>query len=137
MIRTSTAPFAACILRVALGILFVVPVALKIFVFSVPGSVAYFASLGLPAIAAYATIALEFLGAIALIIGFYASWIAIPLALEVLGTIVMVHGAHGWFFSNQGGGWEFPALWAIALIVLFLRGDGASALSAPRNNQAA
>jgi putative oxidoreductase len=63
-----------------------------------------------------------------LILGIYASWIAIPLALEILGTIVMVHGAHGWVFTNKGGGWEYPALWAIALFVLFLLGDGAYAL---------
>ena len=128
MIKTSTAPYAALLLRVSLGILFLAHVALKIFVFTVPGFVAYFATLGLPAIAAYAIIALEFFGGVALILGVYAPWVALPLALEMLGTIVMVHGANGWLFTNKGGGWEYPAFWAVSLVVLFLLGDGVLAL---------
>ena len=128
MIKTSTAPYAALLLRVSLGILFLAHVALKIFVFTVPGFVAYFTSLGLPAIAAYAIIALEFFGGVALILGVYAPWVALPLALEMLGTIVMVHGANGWLFTNKGGGWEYPAFWAVSLVVLFLLGDGVLAL---------
>jgi putative oxidoreductase len=128
MIKTSTAPYAALLLRVSLGILFLAHVALKIFVFTVPGFVAYFASLGLPAIMAYAVIALEFFGGVALILGVYAPWVALPLALEMLGTIIMVHGANGWLFTNKGGGWEYPAFWAVSLVVLFLLGDGTLAL---------
>ena len=128
MIRSSTAPYGVALLRVSLGILFLAHVALKIFVFTIPGFVGYFASLGLPAIMAYATIALELLGGIALILGIYAPWVAIPLALEMLGTIIMVHGHNGWLFTNKGGGWEYPAFWAVALVVLSLLGDGAFAL---------
>ena len=128
MINDKTAPLAALLLRVSLGILFLAHVGLKLFVFSVPGFVGYFASLGLPAIAAYLTIALELLGGFALILGVYASWVAVPLALEMLGTIVLVHGANGWLFTNKGGGWEYPAFWAVSLVALFLLGDGAYAL---------
>lgn len=74
MIKTSTAPYAALLLRVSLGVLFLAHVALKVFVFTIPGFVGYFASLGLPAIAAYAVIALEFFGGVALILGVYAPW---------------------------------------------------------------
>jgi putative oxidoreductase len=128
MVNDKTAPLAALLLRVSLGILFLAHVGLKLFVFSVPGFVGYFASLGLPAVAAYLTIALELAGGIALIFGVYASWVAVPLAVEMLGTVVLVHGANGWLFTNKGGGWEYPAFWAVALIALFLLGDGAYAL---------
>jgi putative oxidoreductase len=37
MINSSTAPYAALILRLSLGILFLAHVALKIFVFTIPG----------------------------------------------------------------------------------------------------
>jgi len=80
MIKSSTAPYAVLLLRVSLGVMFLAHVALKIFVFTVPGFVGYFASLGLPAIVAYGTIALELLGGIALILGIYVSWVALPLA---------------------------------------------------------
>jgi putative oxidoreductase len=128
MIKSSTAPYAILLLRVSLGVMFLAHVALKIFVFTVPGFVGYFGSLGLPAIVAYGTIALELLGGIALILGIYVSWVALPLAIEVLGTIVLVHGANGWLFTNKGGGWEFPAFWTVGLIVLYLLGDGALAI---------
>jgi len=128
MINASTAPYAAFLLRISLGILFLAHVALKVFVFTIPGFVAYFASLGFPAIVAYAVVALELVGGICLIAGVYASWFAIPLALEMLGTIVLVHGANGWLFTNKGGGWEYPALWTVGLIAVVLLGDGALAL---------
>ena len=128
MIRQSTAPYGVALLRVSLGILFLAHVALKIFVFTVPGFVAYFALLGLPAVAAYGVIGLELIGGLALVLGVYAPWVAIPLAIEMLGTIVMVHGHNGWLFTDKGGGWEYPAFWAISLVVLTLLGDGAFAL---------
>ncbi|WP_018915335.1 DoxX family protein [Thiomonas sp. FB-6] len=128
MIRSSTAPYGITLLRVSLGILFLAHVALKVFVFTIPGFVSYFASLHLPAVMAYGTIALEAFGGLALVLGIYAPWVAIPLALEMFGTIVMVHGANGWLFTNKGGGWEYPAFWAVALVVLSLLGDGALAL---------
>lgn len=136
MIKLSTAPYAALLLRVSLGIMFLAHVSLKIFVFSVPGFVGYFASMGLPAILAYAVIALELLGGLALILGIYAPLVALPLALELLGTIVFAHGRNGWLFTNQGGGWEYPAFWAVALVALYLLGDGAMAFKPARRNPA-
>ena len=128
MINTRTAPYGLALLRVSLGVLFLAHVGLKIFVFTIPGFVGYFASLGLPAVAAYGVIALELLGGLALMLGIYAPWVAIPLAVEMLGTIVMVHGHNGWLFTDKGGGWEYPAFWMISLVVLTLLGDGAFAL---------
>jgi len=132
MIKTATAPYAALLLRVSLGIMFLAHVSLKFFVFTIPGFVGYFGSLGLPPILAYAVIALELLGGIALILGIYASLVAIPLALEMIGTIVLVHGANGWLFTNPGGGWEYPAFWTVGLIALYLLGDGAMAIKPSR-----
>lgn len=128
MIDNKTAPYAALLLRVSLGILFLAHLSLKVFVFTIPGFVGYFGSLGLPAPLAYLTMLVEGVGAIMLITGFYARFAALPLAVLMLGTIAMVHGQNGWMFTNKGGGWEFPAFWAAALIVLSLLGDGAFAL---------
>jgi putative oxidoreductase len=128
LIKNSTAPYAILLLRLSLGILFLAHVGLKVFVFTIPGFVGYFASLGMPAILAYATLALELFGGIALVLGIYAPLVALPLALEMAGTIVFVHGANGWMFTNKGGGWEYPAFWTVALVVLYLLGDGAWAL---------
>jgi putative oxidoreductase len=51
----------------------------------------------------------------------------VPLALETLGSIFLVHGANGWLSTNRGGGWEYPAFWAVSLAVWYLLGDGAMA----------
>ena len=76
MINLSTAPYAAPILRLSLGVMFLAHGALKIFVFTIPGFVGYFGSLRLPPNLAYGVIALELLGGATLIFGIYASWVA-------------------------------------------------------------
>jgi putative oxidoreductase len=128
MIKQTTAPYAALLLRVSLGVMFLAHWQLKFIKFGVPAFVAYFHHLGFPAVMAYAIMILEFVGGIALILGIYASWIAVPLAIEMLGTIVFEHGADGWLFTNPGGGWEYPAFWMIGLVVVYLVGDGALAI---------
>jgi putative oxidoreductase len=121
----ATTPIAAFVLRVSLGILFLAHAALKIFVFTLPGTAEFFQSIGLPGSMAYLITLLELVGGSALVIGFYGSWFALPLALDLLGAIITVHGKNGWVFSSKGGGWEYLALWIVALIVQFLIGDGA------------
>jgi len=128
MINTATAPYGVTLLRVSLGVLFLAHVALKIFAFTIPGFVGFMASIGLPAWFAYGIIVLELAGGLALTLGIYAPWVALPLAAEMVGTIVKVHAGNGWMFANKGGGWEYPAFWAVSLIALSLLGDGALAM---------
>ncbi|MEO8187957.1 MAG: DoxX family protein [Burkholderiaceae bacterium] len=130
MIDAATAPWAALILRVALGTLFLAHGLLKLLVFKPAGAYGYFKSLGLPGALAYITMTAELAGGTALIIGFMPRYVALLLIPLILGTIVAVHGKNGWIFSNKDGGWEFPAFWALALFVQFLLGDGAWALIA-------
>jgi putative oxidoreductase len=125
MIDPVTAPYAALILRLCLGVMFIAHAMLKWRVFTIPGTIAFFKSLGLPGWFAYATIAAELSGAAALILGIWPRYVALLLIPLILGTIVTVHGKNGWLFSNKDGGWEYPAFWAAALLVQFLLGDGA------------
>lgn len=128
MIDASTAPYAALVLRLALGILFLAHGLLKLLVFKPAGAYGYFKSLGLAGWLAYVTMACELSGAAALILGIMPRYTALLLIPLIVGTIVTVHGKNGWMFSNKDGGWEFPAFWAVALFVLFLLGDGMLAL---------
>lgn len=123
-----TAPYAALLLRVTLGALFFAHAGLKVFVFTPAGAAKFFGSLGLPPELAYLTIAAEVIGGAALILGVFTRWVAVALIPVLLGAIVTVHGAAGFFFTNANGGWEFPAFWAVALAVQALLGDGAFAL---------
>ncbi|GAA0596274.1 DoxX family protein [Craurococcus roseus] len=119
---------AASILRVTLGVLFLAHAGLKIFVLTPAGTAGFFESLGFPGPLAYAVIAAEALGGIALILGLWTRWVSLALVPILLGSIYAPHGAAGFFFSNPGGGWEFPAFWTVALIVQSLLGDGAFAV---------
>ncbi len=134
MNNTELTPYAATLLRVSLGALALAHGLLKILVFTPAGTVGFFASLGLPAVLAYATIGVEVMGGIALIAGVFTRYVSIAMIPILLGA-VFVHSSAGWLFSNQGGGWEFPAFWAVALAVQALLGDGAFALRLPARNR--
>lgn len=123
-----TAPFAALLLRVSLGTLFLIHAGLKFFVFTPAGTEHFFASLGLPGWFGLVVIAAETIGGIALILGVYARWVALALVPDLLGAIILVHAKNGFFFTAKGGGYEYPLFWAIALVTLALLGDGALAL---------
>lgn len=124
------AAYAATLLRVSLGGLFLAHAGLKFFVFTPAGTAKFFESVGVPGPLAYAVLAAEVLGGIALILGLYTRVVAIALVPILLGAIATVHASAGFFFSSPNGGWEFPAFWIVALIVQSLIGDGAFALRA-------
>ena len=123
-----TAPYAALLLRLSLGALFLAHAGLKLFVFTPAGTAQFFGSVGLPPALAYVTITAEVVGGIALILGVWTRVVALAVAPILLGAIVTVHGPAGFFFDNATGGWEYPAFWIVALIVQALLGDGAFAL---------
>ena len=120
--------YAALLLRVSLGIMFYAHAWLKIKVYTPAGAVKYFESLGVPGFLAYLTMAAEIVGGTLLIFGIGTRWVALLLIPLIAGTIVLVHGKKGWLFSNEGGGWEYPAFWIVGLLVLAALGDGAAAL---------
>ncbi|MFL5133419.1 MAG: DoxX family protein [Microvirga sp.] len=128
MIDTRTAPYAALILRVTLGILFLAHAGLKVFVFTPAGAAQFFGSLGLPPALAYLTILVETAGGVALILGFYTRWVSLALIPVLLGAIAFVHGPAGFFFNNPNGGWEYLAFWIAALVAQALLGDGPLAI---------
>ncbi len=128
MIDQKSAPYAALLLRVSLGGLFLAHAALKIFVFTPAGTAQFFASVGVPPALAYVTMAAEVAGGVALILGVWARLAALALTPVLIGAIATVHGAAGFFFNNANGGWEYPAFWIVALLVQALLGDGALAM---------
>ena len=127
-----TAPYGALLLRVALGVMFLAHGAyLKLVVFTLPGTVKFYESIGLPGIGAHATIAVEVIGGLMLIAGFHTRIAAIA-TLPVLLGATWVHAGNGWLFTNTGGGWEYPVFLAVAVVVQALLGDGAYALGGAR-----
>lgn len=130
MIDFKTAPYAAFVLRVTSGLLFLAHGLLKVFVFTIPGTVGFFESLGLPAIFAYATIVGEIGGGLLLIAGIYTRLVALALVPILLGA-TWAHAGNGWVFSNAGGGWEFPLFWASVQVAIAAIGPGVYAVKLP------
>ncbi|MEM6591847.1 MAG: DoxX family protein [Cyanobacteria bacterium P01_H01_bin.119] len=131
-IRLDTALYGILLLRISLGLLFLAHGLLKVFTFTLPGTAQFFVSVGLPGFLAAPVAIAEIIGGVLLIAGVYTRWVALGFFPILLVATVKVHGGNGWLFTNEGGGWEFPAFFAIACIVQFLLGDGAFALSPNR-----
>lgn len=126
--QTSTdAAYGPALLRLTLGSLLLSHGLLKLLVFTLPGTVAYFGSIGLPPVAAYFTVFGELAGGTALILGVLTRLAAV-LSLPLLLGATWAHSANGWVFSSQGGGWEFPAFLAAIAVVVAVQGAGAYAL---------
>ena len=128
MIDDRTAPYGAAILRITAGLAFLAHAAIKFFVFTPAGTMHYFASLGLPGTFGLFVIAWETLAGLALVLGVYGRIAAILILPDLIGAIWLVHLHNGFVFAAPGGGWEYPAFWAITLVVIALLGEGAWAM---------
>jgi len=133
MIDPARAPYAALLLRVSMGVLFLLhSLYLKAMVYGMAGTSNYMASMGLPRWFAWVLVGYEALGGLALVFGVYARWVAALLGVHLLFAAYLGHARYGWLFTAKGGGYEFPLFWAIACFVLTLMGDGAFALKRRR-----
>ena len=122
--------YGAFALRLGLGVMSLAHGLLKIFVFTIPGTVGFFESLGFPGFFAYVVIFAEIFGGLALIFGLWTRVVALAF-LPILAGATWTHAGYGWLFSNEGGGWEFPAFWTLALAVQAMLGGGALQLRLP------
>jgi len=128
------ADYAALGLRLALGVMFLAHGLLKVMVFTLPGTVGFFESVGYPGWMAYLVTFGEIAGGLLLIAGVATRPVAIALVPVLLGA-VLVHSGNGWVFSNPNGGWEYPAFLAVATVVQALLGPGTFALRLSRGQR--
>lgn len=127
MIDTRSAPYAALLLRLALGGMFLSHGLLKVMVFTPAGTAGFFASLGLPGWLAYPTMGAEIFGGLLLIAGVQTRLVALALIPILIGSL-WVHSGNGWLFSNENGGWEYSLFLTMAASVQALLGNGAFSL---------
>jgi putative oxidoreductase len=128
MTEARTTAYAALVMRLSLGVMFVAHALLKLAVFTLPGTAQFFQSIGLPGPLAYAVFAAELVGGLLLIAGVGTRWVAIALLPVLLGA-TWAHAGNGWVFSAPKGGWEYPAFLTAATVVQALLGNGAYALA--------
>jgi putative oxidoreductase len=89
----------AFILRLALGVVFIAHALAKVFLFTLPGTAAFFEAHGYPGWAAYPVFAAELVGGVLLMAGVLTRWVSLALIPVMLGAL-LVHLPNGWFFSS-------------------------------------
>lgn len=129
LFQTNPNGYGSLIARLALGLVMLPHGLQKAFgLFGGPGfegTMGFLTGMGIPAAVAALVIIGESVGAVALILGFCTRFCAAALAVIMLGAIILVHAASGFFAPS---GYEYHLL-AIGLgLVLVIQGGGAWSL---------
>lgn len=123
MNKTNIQSLGVSLLRIHFGIILLAHGWLKVYVFSVAGTVGYFSSIGLPSIIAYLVIFGELVGGLALILGIQTR-LAAALAVPIVFGAAVMNSGNGWLHSASGGGWEYAASLTVIAISLAFTGSG-------------
>ena len=128
MIDQRTAPYAALLLRLTLGSLFIAHLYWKFAI--LPGGVEkWWSGLetnGYPWFVTWYAISAEFAGALLLIPGIWARWVSLYALPLMLGAAQFWLVRKGFYFTAAGG--ELPIVWAILLLIQALLGNGVYAV---------
>jgi putative oxidoreductase len=117
------APIAGTLVRVVVGIMFLMHVSGK-FHSGAAAVAGYMGKNGLQpgALFAYAAMTLESIGGVCLIIGLFTRFFAAALAIEMLIALITVHLPKG--YAAGGGGYEYVLLIGIVCFTIAMRGGG-------------
>jgi putative oxidoreductase len=115
------------LLRLAVGGVLLAHGSQKLFLYGIGGTAGFFAHLGIPVpmVSAVLSIGAEFLGGLALVLGFGTRWAAAVVAFNMLVAVVGVHLQHGFFLP---AGAEYALTLLAANVALVFTGPGAFAL---------
>ena len=128
--EVQTSGYAAFVLRLGFGGLILAHGLIKLFVFTLAGTAAFFESVGMPGWAAYPVTFGEIAAGTAILAGVFVRTASIALLPILIGAL-LVHIPAGFLFSNPNGGWEFPAFLVLIAVVQALLGAGAYAVRVP------
>jgi len=121
--------YGATVLRISLGVVYLMHAYLAAFVFGPKGMVAYQTAKGIPfpEIATWYLILAHGLGGICLLLGVLVRWAALANIPVMAGALFFVHAKQG-FFMGKDGGYEFALVVLGATIAQALLGAGAFTL---------
>lgn len=119
------ASYGATLLRVILGIVYVMHAYLALVINGPAGMIAYNAKAGipLPEIATWYLILAHGLGGILLVLGIYTRWAALANVPVMLGAIAFVHRKNGFWAHQQG--YEYVLVLLVATVAVAMIGGGA------------
>jgi len=117
-------PIAAALVRIVVGIMFLMHVSFKFKIGAGAVAANIMAKNGIePALlCAYVVMFLELVGGVCLIIGLFTRFFAAALGIEMLVALLAVHFSKG--YSAATGGYEYVLLIGVALLAIAMRGGG-------------
>ena len=130
--------FGATILRIIVGITYVMHAYLSLVVFTPTGAADSMKASGLPApvLMVWIVIVVHSLGGVMLVVGLWTRVAAAANAVIILGALLKIHLAQGFFLkvmkTGTVGGFEFALLLLAATVALILTGGGALAATRDR-----
>lgn len=117
-------PIAGTLVRIVVGIMFLLHVSTKFKIGADAVAANIFAKNGIePALLwAYVVMFLESVGGVCLIIGLFTRFLAAALAIEMLVALLFVHLPKG--YAASGGGYEYVLLIGAVCLLIAIRGGG-------------
>jgi putative oxidoreductase len=122
------APYGALLLRLVLGIVYIMHAYLALVVYGPSGMIDYQAKSGIPfpEIGTWYLIVAHGLGGIFLVLGIYTRWAALANVPAMLGALLFVHLKNGfWAFKN---GYEYVLVLLVTSVAVAMIGGGALSL---------
>lgn len=124
-------PYAALLLRLALGSAWLSHAFLKLAAFSMPLLAGFLNAEGMPTPMSWPVVLLELAGGSMIVLGAYGPVASLAL-LPLLAGSLLAHVGNGIFATVPGGGWLYPAILMMGALLHARIGDGAGALVARR-----
>jgi putative oxidoreductase len=136
-----TTDLAVLLIRLVLGLVFFVHGAQKVFGWfggpGLKGFAGYLTSQGMPAVIPYLVSFGELAAGLGLVAGLLTRIAAAGMALEMFGTVFLVHWKNGFLMNwnaeaGRGEGFEYSLTLAVACLAIAIAGAGAYSLDAKR-----
>jgi len=118
------------LLRLILGIVYIMHAYLALVVFGPAGMIAYQVKSGIPfpEIATWYLILAHGLGGIFLVLGIYPRWAALANVPVMLGALVFVHLKNGFWAHQSPSGYEYVLVLLVATVAAAMIGGGVLSL---------
>jgi len=124
------AAYGATLLRLVLGIVYIMHAYLAAVVFGPAGMIGYQTAHGVPypGIGTWYLILAHGLGGVCLVLGLFTRWAALANVPVMLGAVVFVHLKNGFWAHSKPPGYEYALVLVVVSLAVAMIGSGALAL---------